>query len=45
MSAPSAQIRDAERHVGEFLVAVFHDVLAVNRDRAREADQIPSITL
>src|SRR5437763_10978052 len=41
--ARSAHIRDAERAVcGEFLVPVFLDVLAMHRDRAGEADQLPA---
>src|SRR5215470_4528817 len=42
MSSSLAHIRDADRIVGEFLVAVFLHVLAVHRDRAGETDQLPA---
>src|SRR5215470_2320561 len=39
---PSAHVRNADRFIGERLVLEFLDVLAVHRDRAREADQPPA---
>src|SRR5262249_60480754 len=42
MSPSLAHVRDADRLVREFLVAVLQNVLAVHRHRAGEADQIPA---
>src|SRR5215471_14032348 len=42
MSPSLCQVRDADRVVRKHLVAVFRDVLAVNRDRAREAEHLPA---
>src|SRR5262249_6693048 len=39
---PSAHVRNADRFIGERLVFEFLDVLAMHRDRAREADQPPA---
>src|SRR5690348_9855230 len=39
---PSAHVRNADRFIGERLVLEFLDVLAMHRDRAREADQPPA---
>src|SRR5215467_10758721 len=39
---PSAHVRNADRIIGERLVLVSLDVLAMHRDRAREADQPPA---
>src|SRR5262245_66499327 len=39
---PSAHVRSADRFIGERLVFEFLDVLAMHRDRAREADQSPA---
>src|SRR5690242_5737476 len=39
---PSAHVRNADRIIGERFVLVFLDVLAMHRDRAREADQPPA---
>src|SRR4030095_12582707 len=39
---PLAHIRDAERSVGELLVAIALDVLAMHGDGTREADQLPA---
>src|SRR5439155_26836014 len=40
--APSAHVRDADGLGGKGLVAIFLDVLAMHRDRARETDQPPA---
>src|SRR3954470_21124412 len=40
--SPSAHVRNADRFIGERLVLEFFDVLAMYRDRAREADQPPA---
>src|SRR5712672_2871251 len=40
--APSAHVRDADRISREFLVAIFLDVVAMHRDRARESDHPPA---
>src|ERR1700685_4036174 len=42
MARPSTHIRDADRLVGERLVAILHDVLAMHRDGAREAEHLPA---
>src|SRR5215468_626218 len=39
---PSAHVRNADRFIGERLVFEFLDILAMYRDRAREADQPPA---
>src|SRR5215470_4670394 len=39
---PSAHVRNADRFIGERLVLEFLDVLAMDRDRARETDQPPA---
>src|SRR5437899_9372091 len=39
---PSAHVRNADGIIGERLVLEFLDVLAMHRDRAREADQPPA---
>src|SRR3981189_173842 len=39
---PSAHVRNADRIIGERLVLDFFEVLAMHRDRAREADQPPA---
>src|SRR5689334_12288477 len=42
MAPSSAHVRDAERIGGERLVEIFCDILAVDLDHAREADQLPA---
>src|SRR5580704_3890149 len=42
MAPSSAHVRDAERIGGERLVEIFRDILAVDLDHAREADQLPA---
>src|SRR5262245_58011297 len=39
---PSAHVRNADRFIGERLILEFLDVLAMHRNRAREADQPPA---
>src|SRR4029077_12203600 len=42
MARPSAHVRDADRINGKFLVAILLDVIAMHRDRAREAEHPPA---
>src|SRR5215469_4089448 len=39
---PSAHVRDAERIGGERLVEILCDILAIDLDHAREADELPA---
>src|ERR1041385_1927813 len=42
MPPSSAQVRDAEDVGGVFFAAILLDVIAVHRDGARKADQLPA---
>src|SRR5262245_22722227 len=42
MARPSAHVRDPEDFGGVFLAAILLDVLAMHRDHARKADQLPA---